>query len=154
MRPKLVFMILLCALLVASIGCARNTAATVGESGEATEEIAPGMPLAPDFRIADIPLPAGFDFVRKGSFVFQNSRMDVGRIQYSGRAPIEEVAQFYLDEMTNYNWTLLNVTEYGSITLYFEKPDKAAQVLLTPKVRGTEIQISFFPKGSTTEPEF
>ena len=154
MRPKLVFTMLACALLIMSVGCARNDATTVGESGESTEDAALGMPLAPDFRIADIPLPAGFEFERKGSFVFQNSRMDVGRIQYAGRAPIEEVAQFYLDEMTNYNWTLLNVTEYGSITLYFEKPNKAAQVLLTPKVRGTEIQISFFPKGSATEPQF
>ena len=126
----------------------------VGSAGELSgdsggdAEIVTGMLLAPDFRIADLPLPVGFKFDRKGSFVFQNNRMDVGRIQYSGTAEAGDVAQFYLDEMGNYNWTLLNVTEHGTIWLFFEKPGKAANVLLTPKTRGTVIQISFFPKNA------
>ena len=147
MRCKPFFAIFVCALLALSVGCATGTATTAGDSG-GDEVIATGMLLAPDFRIADIPLPVGFKFDRKGSFVFQNDRMDVGRIQYSGTAVIDEVAQFYLDEMANYNWNLLNVTEHGTIWLFFEKPGKAANVLLTPKTRGTVIQISFFPKNA------
>lgn len=149
MRLKLAFTILICALVPIATGCARNRAAT---EAEGTEQVTAGIPLAPDFRIADIPIPAGFEFVRGASFVFQNSAMDVGRIQYVGKEQIEDVAQFYLDEMARYNWTLFNVAEYGAIMLFFEKPDKSCQVLLSPKARGsTLIQISFFPKPAQQE---
>ncbi|NQU08593.1 MAG: hypothetical protein HQ583_08530 [Candidatus Abyssubacteria bacterium] len=151
MRLKLAFTILICALVPIATGCARNRAATAAEA-EGSEQITTGIPLAPDFRIADIPIPAGFEFVRDASFVFQNSTMDVGRIQYVGKEQIEDVAQFYLDEMARYNWTLFNVAEYGAIMLFFEKPDKSCQVLLSPKARGsTLIQISFFPKPAQQE---
>lgn len=153
MRLKLVFAMFVCALVVMSVGCARTTATTAAESADSAQGMMLGMPLAADFRIADLPMPADFDFDREHSFVFQNSRMDVGRIQYKGKASIEDVAQFYLDEMTNYNWVLVNVTEHGSIMLFFEKPDKSAQVVLSSKARTTTIQISFFPKNSTAEPE-
>ena len=151
MRLKLAFTILICALVPIAAGCARNKAATAAEA-DGSEQIVTGIPLAPDFRIADIPIPAGFEFTRDASFVFQNSAMDVGRIQYTGKEQIEDVAQFYLDEMARYNWTLVNVTEYRTIMLFFEKPDKTCQVLLSPKVRGaTLIQISFFPKPAQQE---
>ncbi len=154
MRLKLVFTMFFCALVFISAGCARTAATTAADPAVSVEEIATGMPLAPDFRIADIPVPAGFEFDRNHSFVFQNSQMDVGRIQYAGRAPIADVAQFYLDEMVRYNWALLNVTEHGTIMLFFEKSGKACQVLLSPKGRTTLIQVSFFPKQSAAGAEY
>jgi hypothetical protein len=155
MKLKLALALCLCALVGVSVGCA----STMGGGGMDTElegnpDIMTGIPLAADFRIADIPVPAGFTFDRDDSFVFQNSQIDVGRIQYSGKEEMGDVAQFYLDEMARYNWTLLHVTEYSAIIMFFDKPDKSCQVVLTPRTRGTviigtKIQISFFPK----EPE-
>jgi len=154
MRPKFAFTMLVCVLVVFSAGCAQTKATTAAEPAEAIDEIAAGIPLAPDFRIADIPVPAGFEFDRDHSFVFQNSQMDVGRIQYAGKAAITDIAQFYLDEMARYNWTLQNVTEHGTILLFFEKPGKSCQVLLTPKGRTTLIQVSFFPRQSSAQAEY
>ena len=153
MRLKSIIALLACVLLVA--GCSTlGSSKKAGETGESGENLVTGIPLAPDFRIADIPIPADFEFDRDHSFVFQNSQMDVGRIQYIGKAPIEEVAQFYLDEMAQYNWTLLSVTEHGTITLFFEKPGKSSQVVLSKKGRGTLVYVSFFPKPTKSQAEY
>ncbi len=146
MRLKLAFAMLACMVVVVGAGCSRTAATTAADPSAPGGDIAAGIPLAPDFRIADIPVPAGFEFDREHSFVFQNSEMDVGRIQYAGKEAVADVAQFYLDEMSRYNWELLSVTEHGTITLFFEKPGKACQVLLSPKGRSTLVQVSFFPK--------
>jgi hypothetical protein len=153
MRLKLVFTVFVCALVLITSGCARQTAMTAAEP-EAAQVLATGIPLAPDFRIVDIPVPAEFDFDRDHSFVFQNSIMDVGRIQYAGKEEIADVAQFYIDEMPRYNWALLSVTEHQTITLIYDKEKKSCVVLLTPKARGTLIQISFFPKLAPPTPEY
>ena len=154
MRLKLVFTLAVCALVVIAAGCARTTASTAGtETGEG-QAVMTGIPLAPDFRIADIPVPADFQFQRDDSFVFQNALLDVGRMQYSGKADIGDVAQFFLDEMPRYNWTLLSVSELRTITMFFDKEDKSCQVLLSPKVRGTQIEITFFPKVSKQQTNY
>jgi len=137
-----------CALLVLGVGCAGSGSARSTDAGEPIEELSNAIPIAPDSRIPDIPVPAGFNFDREHSFVFQNSRLDVGRIQYAGRAAVEDVAQFYLDEMMQHNWELQNVTEHGTIMLFFDKPNKSCQVVLTQKGHSVIIEISFFPKLS------
>ncbi len=154
MRVKLVLTLLLCSLVVIGVGCSRSTATTAANPAEPVEDLPSGVPISPESRIPDIPVPAGFNFDRDHSFVFQNSRMDVGRMQYIGKAPVEDIAQFYLDEMTQRNWDLLNVTEHGTIMLFFEKPDKSCQVLLSPKGRSIIVQISFFPKPSPREADY
>jgi len=151
MRLKLIFTMVICALVPFAVGCARQTAMT-GSEPEPPADVAVGIPLAPDFRIADIPVPAGFEFDREHSFVFQNNVVEVGRIQYAGKERINDVAQFYLDEMPRYGWSLLNMTEYGTIILFFEKEGESAIVTLLPKARGTLAQISFFPKAAQPTP--
>lgn len=148
MRLKLAFIIVLCMLVPIVAGCATSRAATT-EEPTSGGNISSGLPLAPDFRIPDIPVPAGFEFDRVASFVFQNSVLDVGKIQYAGNSPINDVAQFYLDEMPRYHWKILSVAEHQTITMFFDKENKSCQVMLTPKtIRGTIIQISFYPKAA------
>lgn len=150
MRLKLVFTLTICAFVFIGAGCARSTSTTAAGTTEAEsgQDIATGIPLAPDFRILDIPVPADFEFDRDSSFVFQNNMIDVGRIRYAGKEKITDVAQFYLDEMPRYEWSLVSVAELRTISLFFEKEGKSCQVLLSPKVRGTQVDISFFPKAS------
>ncbi len=139
-------LILAIAIAVAglAVGCATTSKAPgVG----ADSEVSPGLPIASDFRIPDVPVPADFELVRGESFVFQNPAFDVGQVTYAGKEPVASVAQFYIDEMPRYGWKLLNVAEHDSVTLYFDKPDKTATVLLVPKGRGTTVEIGFFPKS-------
>lgn len=151
MRLKLILTMVICALVPFAVGCTRQTA-MIGAEPEPPADVAVGIPLAPDFRIADIPVPAGFEFDREHSFVFQNNVVEVGRIQYAGKERINDVAQFYLDEMPRYGWSLLNMTEYGNIILFFEKEAESAILTLLPKTRGTLVQISFFPKAEQSTP--
>jgi hypothetical protein len=118
------------------------------EPGEPIEELSNAIPIAPESRIPDIPVPAKFNYDREHSFVFQNSRLDVGRIQYVGKAAIEDVAQFYIDEMMQHNWEMQNLAEHDPIMILFEKPNKSCQVVLTAKGRSVIVQITFFPKPS------
>jgi hypothetical protein len=148
MKLKLALTLFVCAIVTVTTGCAGLMGAKAGGDIEGSGEILTGIPLAPDFRIADIPVPAGFEFDRPNSFVFQNSAMDVGSIKYAGKEDISAVAQFYLDEMERYKWTLLSVTEQDTIVMIFDKPEKACQVLLTRKTFGTLIQVSFYPKAA------
>jgi hypothetical protein len=150
MRVKLFLAILFSTLLVMAAGCARTTSAP---NMEATGDLPAGIPLAPDFRIDDIPVPAGFEIVREGTFVFQNPLVDVGRIRYLGKEPLTAVAQFYIDEMPRYGWKLVNIAEHETITLYYDKPDKTATVIISPKgSRASYIDVSFFPKSPKPAP--
>jgi hypothetical protein len=146
MRPKLLVAMMACALVALSVGCASTGSTRSSEPGEPIEELSNAIPIAPESRIPDIPVPAGFNFDREHSFVFQNSRLDVGRIQYIGRAAIEDVAQFYLDEMPQHNWELQNVTEHGTIMLFFDKPTKSCHVMLSQKGRSVIVEVAFYPK--------
>lgn len=146
MRPKLFYVMMVVGLVALSIGCAGTSATTATDPSEPIEHLSDAIPIAPESRIPDIPVPAGFEYVREHSFVFQNSRLDVGRLQYMGKAPVEDVAQFYLDEMLQHNWELQNIAEHDTITLFFDKPDKSCQVLLSQKGRHVIIEVSFFPK--------
>jgi hypothetical protein len=148
MRVKLFFAMTVFALVALSVGCAGSGSTMATDPGEPIEELSNAIPIAPDSRIPDIPVPAGFNYDREHSFVFQNSRLDVGRIQYIGKAAVEDVAQFYLDEMMQHNWELQNLAEGDTITIFFDKPNKSCQVVLSRKGRSVIIQVSFFPKQS------
>ena len=151
MRLKLA--LLLCLLIPVTISCATPQKGTMGSDPGTGTEIDAGIPLAPAFRIADIPIPAGFSYDRDHSYVYQDSEVEVGKVLYSGKEPIGEVAQFYSDEMPRYNWTLLNMIEEGNIAMQFEKEGKACRVLLTPKAGGrTLIKIHFNPKAVQMQP--
>ncbi len=155
MRSKLALAMFVLALVVIASGCARQTATTAAEPGEPTASET--LPLAAEFRIPDLPVPAGFEFDRPNSFVFQNNMLDVGKIQYVGKEQIGGVAQFYIDEMPRYNWTLLNVAEHDTVSLFFDKDGKSCVIVLTPRKmpnRGTVIQISFYPKPAPKTSSF
>jgi hypothetical protein len=147
MKMKWVVAMMSLSLIFLAAGCANMNLGRTADP-EASGNLPSGIPLAPDFRIADIPVPANFQLVREGTFVFQNPLLDVGQIRYAGKEPLTSVAQFYIDEMPRYGWKLLNMSEHESIVLSYDKPDKSATVLVSPKGRGSIVEISFFPKST------
>jgi hypothetical protein len=154
MRLKLTITLFCCALLPFTAAGARTTAMTSVE-GQGAAEMEPGIPLAPDFRIADIPVPAGFQYDREHSYVFQNSAIEVGKLLYEGKEKIGKVGQFYLNEMPRYGWTLLNMTETETIIMLFDKEGKSCVVTLGPRTpRGSVITISFNPKATAPPAQY
>jgi len=148
--------VLTLALLVGS-GCSgmnRRSSGTVdGDSvsgGQGNPNLGPTLPAAPSFRIADIPIPSGFQFDRDGSYVYQDRDRELGSMRYVGKADVGQATQFFLDEMVQYNWTLVNVVEHQMVVLNFEKPERVCTVMISSAGRfSTEVRIDFRPRGMT-----
>lgn len=144
--------VVICALV--GVGCAsgsRSSGAIDGDSisrGARNPNVGPALSLAPSFRISDIPVPNGFEFDRAQSYVYQDRDREIGSIRYVGKATVGATTQFFLDEMVQYNWTLVNVVEHQTVVLNLEKPDKVCTIVLSRAGRGgTEVRIDFRPRG-------
>ena len=130
-----------------TVSCAGRKGSVGTSAGSATPS-GPGLALAPSFRISDIPVPTGFEFDRAQSYVYQDRDREIGSMRYAGRASVGSTTQFFLDEMVQYNWTLINVVEHQTVVLNFEKPEKTCMILLSRTGRGgTEVRIDFRPRG-------
>ena len=88
----------------------------------------PGLLPATEHRFKDIPLPAEVKEDLDRTFVFRSATLEVGRMVYTSKAGMNELAQFYLNECPAADWRLENVLQAESVTLLFTKPDKRLDV--------------------------
>jgi len=98
-------------------------------------------------KFSDIPAPAGFKFLPEESYTFESAGVRVGVLKYQGKVDVEQVVNFYKDQMPLYNWNLLNVVEYGERLLNFEREQETCIISLSPKGRNISITISLGPKS-------
>ena len=108
---------------------------------------APGLALSPDQRFKDIPLPVGLKEDLERTFVYQSSALEVGRMVYSTRASIYDLAQFFLTECPTAGWKLRNVLEAEGKTLVFAKPGKELEIVVLPLgvAAGRRVSITLRP---------
>lgn len=99
-------------------------------------------------KFSDIPVPAGFKFQAEESYSFESAGVRVGVLKYQGKADIEQVVNFYKDQMPLYNWQLLNAMEYGQRLLNFERELDSCIITLTSKGRAVSVIVSLGPKSS------
>ena len=128
------------ALLVS--GCAAPS-----ESAKDRTMVTP-LQTAALMKFSDVPVPVGFQFLDNESFAFQNELARVGLLKYAGRPAIDRVVQFYREQMPQYNWTFLNLLEYESRVMNFEKPDQTCIVTIGRRGDRTQVTIAVAPKGS------
>ncbi len=89
----------------------------------------PGLIPALQQRFADIPLPANAREDLDRTYVYQAQGLELGRMVYTSRASVQELAQFYIREMPASDWTLESVTQADSgVGLLFTKPGKRLDV--------------------------
>jgi hypothetical protein len=98
-------------------------------------------------RFSDLPLPAGFKLMGESSYAFESSGVRVAAMQYQGKADVEQVLNFYKEQMPMYNWNLLNVVQYGSRLLNFDRENETCIIELIPKGRTVFIKFSLGPKS-------
>jgi hypothetical protein len=86
----------------------------------------PGSRLEPQatLKLSDIPIPAGLKPLPQKSYSFENAGTRVAVLKYQGRANIEQVINFYKEQMPAYNWNLINIIEYGQRLLNFERENE------------------------------
>lgn len=87
-------------------------------------------------RFKDVPLPDKVkeDFDR--SYVYESGSLQVGRMVYSIRADINDIAQFYVKECQKYGWKLDNVIQGDGMQLNYSKEGKRLQVNIQPQGLG------------------
>jgi len=102
------------------------------------------------FKFSDIPTPAGFKLVEDDSYIFETSGLRVFFLKYAGRAEIDKVVSFYRDQMSMYDWHLLNVVEYGDRMLNFDRPKETCIVRIMPEGRNVIVTISVGPKTASS----
>lgn len=92
----------------------------------------PGLALSTSQRFSDVPLPEGAKQDLERTYVFESSTLKIGRMVYTIREPVNDLAQFYIKEAPIANWRLSNVTQADGAELTFEKTGSRLQVSIQP----------------------
>jgi len=129
----------ICFLLTGAIGCA---------SLSNKENPTPGSLQAQSMlKFTDLPVPIGFNMLAKDSYSFESSGMRVGLLRYKGKATLEQIVNFYKEQMPMYSWNLLNITEYGDCIMNFEREQESCIINVSPKGSSLTISIAMGPKS-------
>ena len=141
MKTRIFFSFVLAYLTVLLTGCAMDM-----QSEKST--INPAL-LEPqtNLKVSDAPVPAGFKLIPQESYSFEAAGVRVSLLKYQGRANIDQVVSFYREQMSMYNWNLLNVVEYGQRLLNFDRENETCIVSLIPKGSSVVVTISIGPKA-------
>ena len=134
---KLVFLFTICCLLTTVLtGCSTTS----------------GSRMEPQaiLKFSDLPIPTGLKSLPQDSYSFQNAGVRVAVLKYQGKANIDQVINFYKEQMPLYNWNLINIIEYGQRLLNFERENETC--IITIQVAGfwnerTLVTISLGPKS-------
>jgi len=131
--------------------CYLLTTVLLGCAGVSQKDILPqDKPLLEPqvmLKFSDIPVPLGFKLLAEDSYTFESVGIRVGILKYYGNANVEQVVNFYKDQMPLYNWNLLNAIEYGERLLNFDREAETCIVRLLPKGNHITISIALGPKS-------
>ena len=145
MKRMMVLVVVFSAMLMG--GCATwNKGEMRKTSSDSYGDSATGLSLSESLKFDDVPVPGGFRLNVKNSFAFQNNTVRVGVLTYLGKATSQEIINFYKEQMPLYNWRLLNLIEYETIQILFDKADETCVIILVPG-RTNTLKISVAPKS-------
>ncbi len=89
-----------------------------------------GLPASLETRFPDVPLPAGVREDLERTFVYESSALQIGRMVYTSKHSVNEVAQFYIKEAPKFNWILMSVLQAEGAHLSFEKQGKRMDIVV------------------------
>ena len=90
-----------------------------------------GLTPAPDQRFPDVPLPVDLKEDTARTYVYQAPGIEVGRMVYATKAPVNDLAQFFIRECPTEDWKLDSVTQAeNGVQLIFNKPGKRLEVMV------------------------
>lgn len=141
MKKRVLYLVVLSSLLLTLSGCT-----SLFNKGE---KVKPDEPLGSQviLKFQDVPVPANFKLQAQGSYSFQSSGLRVAVLKYKGRASLDQVVNFYKEQMPMHNWTLLNTMEYGDCLMNFDQDEESCIITVSPKGSNSIISISLGPKS-------
>ncbi len=127
-------------LLVGAYGC--GDLFTVRTLREREPEKGPSITTS--YRFDDIPLPPGMTLNRKESFVYETRATRTGLLVYEGKGEMERLANFFKQQMPNYEWRLVSNFELHNVMLTFIKEGWSSVIYIQPQendVKRIEIRV-------------
>jgi hypothetical protein len=89
--------------------------------------------LARTQRFKDVPLPSDLRQDLDRTYVYESGSLQIGRLVYTSKASVQELAQFYIRECPAAGWRLDRVLEAEGAQLIFTKPGKRLEVMVKPQ---------------------
>ena len=128
--------------------CLLATALTGCSTLSATKNENPGF-LEPQslLKFSDVPVPVGLKNLPQASYSFESSGVRVGVLKYQGKSNPERIISFYKEQMAMYNWSLVNIVEYGQRLMNFERENESCIITIEPKGSSVLLIISLGPKS-------
>ncbi|MFA4932962.1 MAG: hypothetical protein WC574_00810 [Candidatus Omnitrophota bacterium] len=140
---KLFFLFSACCLLSSGLsGCSTVSGSKNDNSGLLEPQAL--------LKFADVPVPVGLKNLPKESYTFVSSGVRVGVLKYQGKSDPERIIAFYREQMAMYNWSLINIVEYGQRLMNFEKENETCIITIEPKGSASILTISLGPKSQKT----
>jgi hypothetical protein len=107
------------------------------------------------YRFEDIPLPAGMTLNRKESFIYETKTTKAGLLVYEGKGETERLANFFKQQMPNYQWRLVSNFELYNVMLTFIKEGWSSVIYILPQgdekkrveIRVGPIEIKILPSS-------
>ncbi len=100
-------------------------------------------------KFTDVPVPVGFKMLLRESYSFQSGGVRVGLLKYQGKANVDQVINFYKEQMPMYNWNLLNIVEFNERMLNFDRDTETCIISLLAKGNTVLMTISVGPKAQS-----
>ena len=125
-------------------GCATVPPASSPSSGEVAGEIS----VSESCRFSDVPVPETLQLDSRNSYVFENEYTRIGVLRYETRSSAEEIVVFFKREMPNAGWSLINLLEYGTKSLSYQKHSESCNITIYPG-RVSVVAISITPRYGT-----
>ncbi len=117
---------------------------------------APAVPAALQMstkqRIKDVPLPAKAKEDLERTYLYESPSLQLGRMVYTIYASVNEVAQFYIDNMPAAGWKRVDIKQAeGGVELLFRKEGRKLDVAVIPLgvTRGKRLVIHLVPDEET-----
>lgn len=119
--------------------------------GVAAPPVQPGLSLSSNQRFGDIPLPQGLTTDTARTFVYESSTLTLGRMVYTTRASVNEIAQFFIAQCPVSGWTRMNLIEADGVDMLFTKPGKKLEISIREAGRSqTQLVVNLTPEGGVT----
>jgi hypothetical protein len=127
-----------------------DNGSTVSPSASSAPPPEPGLALSASQRFADVPLPQKVTEDFEKTFVYEDANIQIGRMVYTTKASVSELAQFYIRECPTANWKLQNVIQADGADLLFLKSNKRLKVTVRDLgiTKGRQLILTVTPEGS------
>lgn len=121
--------------------------ATTAQNNDSSSAQSASLKTQSILKFSDVPVPVGLKPLPLESYSFESSGVRVGVLKYTGKASPDLVINFYKEQMPMYNWSLVNVIEYGQRLMNFEREAESCIISIQPKGNNLTLTVSLGPKS-------